>query len=30
VAFRYAVLYLDILPRNSSRQRWINSAVAET
>jgi Ni/Fe-hydrogenase subunit HybB-like protein len=29
VAFRYAVIYLDILPKNTSRQRWVSSAVAE-
>jgi hypothetical protein len=30
VAFRYAVIYLDILPKNPPRQRWIiPSAPAE-
>jgi Ni/Fe-hydrogenase subunit HybB-like protein len=29
LAFRYAVLYLDILPKNTSRQRWVSSSVAQ-
>ncbi len=29
LAFRYAVLYLDILPKNTARQRWISGSVAE-
>ena len=29
LAFRYAVIYLDILPKNASRQRWISSSVAQ-
>jgi Ni/Fe-hydrogenase subunit HybB-like protein len=29
LAFRYAVIYLDILPKNNSKQRWIASSVAE-
>jgi len=29
LAFRYAVLYLDILPKNTTRQRWVSSSVAE-
>jgi Ni/Fe-hydrogenase subunit HybB-like protein len=29
LAFRYAVIYLDILPKNDSRQRWISSSVAQ-
>ncbi|HVO62357.1 MAG TPA: NrfD/PsrC family molybdoenzyme membrane anchor subunit [Terriglobales bacterium] len=29
LAFRYAVIYLDILPKNNSGQRWISSSVAE-
>ena len=29
LAFRYAVIYLDILPKNSPRQRWIAARAAE-
>jgi Ni/Fe-hydrogenase subunit HybB-like protein len=29
LAFRYAVLYLDILPKNTPRQRWVSSSVAQ-
>jgi len=29
VAFRYAVIYLDILPKNPPRQRWLANATAE-
>lgn len=29
LAFRYAVIYLDILPKNNARPRWVSSTVAE-
>lgn len=29
LAFRYAVLYLDILPKATVRQRWVSSSVAQ-
>ena len=29
LAFRYAVIYLDILPENVSRQRWMESRAAQ-
>jgi Ni/Fe-hydrogenase subunit HybB-like protein len=29
LAFRYAVIYLDILPKNPPRQRWMANATAE-
>jgi len=29
LAFRYAVIYLDILPKNPPRQRWLASERAQ-